>query len=49
MTFDQPNASKDDVDVDKDDQKFINEFSRLHAKSTAIDGELKKLAVKNLV
>ena len=33
-------------DVTKEDQEYINEFSRLHAKNKGIDVEIKKWNVK---
>lgn len=38
--------SGDEPEVTKEDQKYINEFSRLHAKNKAIDGDIKKIKVK---
>ena len=34
-------------DVTKEDQQYINEFSRLYTKNKLVDKELKELKVKN--
>ena len=39
-------GNENEPDVNKEDQQYINEFSRLHAKNKLIDGEIKKIKVK---
>jgi hypothetical protein len=38
--------NSEDPDVTKEDQGYINEFSRLHAKNKALDVEIKKMNVQ---
>lgn len=43
--YDINNRQTDEVDVNKEDQGYINEFSRLYAKNKTIDAEIKKINV----
>ena len=41
------NLGGEEPNVTKEDQRYINEFSRLHAKNKIIDSEISKINVIN--